>query len=323
MTTATLCPPQNQSPTPTQSVERRLATWKYLIHDAAWKCASRYHQEHLLEDMVQEANIAIWRALQEHPNPVGSYIWHTAYYTALNFLRRGRSVERPVTKGETAYQMVSLEALMESRDGDGWDIIEGIVRRRHGELPNPTQDIAVAHVMYEELQEHLTPRQRQVLALRLQEYTELEIARLLGVSHTQAYRIVAAIRIQACALWDGKPEQSWIRLITSGAEYSAQHKEEYNARRRARRQEKRETLGEAWYAQHREAINAKRRARRQLKASVRVKLLTAEETQERRRQQQRQKAIRYYRRHRNEVNARTRARRRERRESRIVGISPN
>ena len=191
--------------TQTQSPESRLVACEHLIRAAARHCGSRHRRGLDFEDMVQEATIEVWRKLKDYPTAPIGYIWQVAYRAALHSLRRGKSVGRPITWGKVIYQVVSLEALMEGKDGD---IVEDALarHRRRGELPNPTEEAAVARIMWQELWEYLTPRQRQVVDLRLQQYSQQEAATVLGISQTQVHRHVAAIRIKARAVWDGGPK---------------------------------------------------------------------------------------------------------------------
>lgn len=235
--------------TQTQSPESRLVACEHLIRDAARHCGSRFRRELDFEDMVQEATIEVWRKLKDYPTAPIGYIWQVAYRAALHSLRRGKSVDRPITCGKIVYQVVSLEALIEGKDGR--DTVEDALarRKRRGEIPKPTEEAAVARIMWQELWEYLTPRQRQVLDLRLQEYSEQEAATVLGISQAQAHRHVAAIRIKASAVWDGGPKKPGRAKLAP---------EEARDRRRERWRRKHKI----WYAQHREEYNARRRARR-------------------------------------------------------------
>ena len=76
-------------------------------------------------------------------------------------------MDKPIPLGKVRYYVDSLESLLDSNNGQ--DTVDDALarRRRHGEIVNPTEDIAMARIMEQELQECLTPRQRQVLDLRL------------------------------------------------------------------------------------------------------------------------------------------------------------
>jgi excisionase family DNA binding protein len=115
-------------------------------------------------------------------------------------------VDRPLPRGrERTWQVVSLDLLME--DQAGWDAIEGslIRRRHHGELPSPTEEVALARIMLQALRDRLTPRQRQVLELRLQGYTREEIGARLGLGQTRVNTIITIIRRRAQPLWEEEP----------------------------------------------------------------------------------------------------------------------
>ncbi|MDO8636072.1 MAG: sigma factor-like helix-turn-helix DNA-binding protein [Dehalococcoidia bacterium] len=91
------------------------------------------------------------------------------------------------------YQMVSLEHLMEK--DERLDTVEDALARhkRRGEILKPTMDY--------ELRKYLTPRQEQVLDLRLQQYSESEIAAVLGITQVSVSTHVLKIRIRALAAW--------------------------------------------------------------------------------------------------------------------------
>ena len=105
MTTATLTLPTTQikPDSSIQSAETRLAAANRYIRDASWRCARRYYSERWLEDMTQEAAIAVWHKLEECPDASEGLIWIVAYRTAYNFLLRGNSVDKPIPLGKVRY----------------------------------------------------------------------------------------------------------------------------------------------------------------------------------------------------------------------------
>ena len=160
----------------------------------------------LAQDLAQEATLALWRVLREHPDAPAGYLKDIADHAARDALRRGKSVDRPLPRDrERSWRVVSLDVLIE--DEPGWDAIEGnlIRRRRHGELPSPTEEVATARIMLQDLRERLTPRQREVLELRLQGYTREEIGARLGLGQTRVNTIITVIRDRARPLWEEEP----------------------------------------------------------------------------------------------------------------------
>lgn len=160
----------------------------------------------LAEDLAQEAALAVWRALREHPDAHASYLKDVADHAARDALERGKSVDRPLPRErQRTWQVASLDALM--GDGESWDAIEGslIQRRHHRELPSPTEEVALASVLYRDLRDRLTPRQREVLELRLQGYTREEIGARLGLGQTRVNTIITIIRRKAEPLWEKEP----------------------------------------------------------------------------------------------------------------------
>jgi excisionase family DNA binding protein len=92
-------------------------------------------------------------------------------------------------------------------DEPGWESIEGsLIRRRHyGELPSPTEEVAIARIMLRELWECLTRRQQEVLELRLQGYTREEIGAKLRLGQTRVNTILLIIQKKARPLWEEEP----------------------------------------------------------------------------------------------------------------------
>ena len=155
------------------------------------------------QDLAQEAAIGLWQGLLERPDAPMTYLKDVARHAVRDALKRGKSVDRPLHMGRTrAIHINSLEAMME--DEEDWDNVEAaVIRHRHrGELPKPTEEAALAGVLYQDLRDLLTQRQRQVLELRLQDYRWVEIGDELGISITRVKQIIACIREKALPLWE-------------------------------------------------------------------------------------------------------------------------
>ena len=217
--------------------ESRLQEYRRLIHDACFRCAGgRYHPGLDMDDMVQEASLAVWRALQKKPDVNKTYIWKVAWCAALAVFRRNRrSVDRP--RGGTGYEVVSWEGLAATGEEDDPDSIQDALDKRWRRVPlerdDPTQDIAVANIMREEVASYLTSQEQQVILLLLREYKPLEIAVELGLSEPYTRRLVMGIRMKAARLWE-LPERADPYLAT--LKCYQQNKDKYNAHRRAKRQ---------------------------------------------------------------------------------------
>ncbi|MDO8636727.1 MAG: sigma factor, partial [Dehalococcoidia bacterium] len=94
MVTTTL-PPLEDPHSP--EAESRLKEYRRLIHDACFRCAGGRHRGLDMDDMVQEASLKVWKALQSHPDANKTYIWKVAWCAALSvFSRNRRSVDRPL-----------------------------------------------------------------------------------------------------------------------------------------------------------------------------------------------------------------------------------
>ncbi|MBU2008719.1 MAG: sigma-70 family RNA polymerase sigma factor [Chloroflexi bacterium] len=158
------------------------------------------------EDLAQEAALALWRVLQERPDAPAAYLKDVADHAARDALERGKSVDRPLPRERArTWQVISLDLLMENEGGP--DTIEEALarRKRRGELPSPTEEVATARIMLRELRERLTPRQGQVMELRLQGYTREEIGARLGLGQTRVNTIITIIQKKAGPLWQEEP----------------------------------------------------------------------------------------------------------------------
>jgi len=171
------------------------------------------------EDLTQEAALALWRVLRERPDAPASLLQIVADHAVRDALRRGKSVDRPLARDrERIWGVVSLDTLME--DEAGWLAIEGslIRRRRHGELANPTEETALARILYCDLWERLTSRQRQVLELRLQGYTRKGIEVKMGLCHSRVNTIITVIQDKARALWEERPGPACVTVMEAAHE---------------------------------------------------------------------------------------------------------
>jgi len=178
-------------------VAARLEAFLPLIRATGRRWARRLGWDRALaQDLAQEAALALWRVLREHPYAPASYLKDVANHAARDALERGKSVDRPLPRERQRTCQVA-----------SWDAIEGslIRRRHHGELPSPTEEVALASILYRDLWDRLTPRQREVLELRLQGYTREEIGARLGLGQTRVNTIITIIRDRARPFWEEEP----------------------------------------------------------------------------------------------------------------------
>ena len=283
MVTATLERPPVQAQTePRDFPDARLAALDGYIRHAVWHCGDQDRGELDFDDMLQDARVAVWKVLLKEPDAPVGFIWTVAYHAAVHSLRQGKSVDRPITRGPVRYQVVTLDRMME--EPDGLDIVEMALarRRRHGEMARPTEDAAVASVMLQELWDILTPRQRQVLALRLQQNSEQETGDILGMAQSNVHQACMRIKAKARLAWGDEPpprkptpeevlERSrelrrvqQRRYRAEGRDWASHHRDQVLARRRALYRKQKEQ-GRDWHARHRDADNARRRARKAAK----------------------------------------------------------
>jgi len=177
------------------------------------------------EDLAQEAALALWRILRERPDAPASFLQIVADHAARDALRRGKSVDRPLPgERERTWGVVSLDTLMKNETG--WGAIEGslIRRRRHGELANPTEEMALAWMLYDDLWDRLTSRQRQVLELRLQGYTRKGIEAKLGLCHSRVNIIITIIQDKARSLWEERPGPAYATVTEAAHELGMDRK---------------------------------------------------------------------------------------------------
>ena len=191
------------------AVDQRLVAYLPLIRAAAWRWADPGRWDH--EDLVQEAALAVWLVLRDRPDVSVSFMHLVADRAARDSLIRGRSVERVLVGGkkkggriQNPWSFESMDAIQE--DKVRWQTFEaGLVRRSRGNLPSPTEELALAQILYQELWHSLTPRQRTVLDLRLQGYTQAEVSRHLKLRENRVHYIMKAIQARAGAILE-EPE---------------------------------------------------------------------------------------------------------------------
>ncbi len=188
---------------------QRLEMYWPLIRAAVWRWADPGRWDH--EDLVQEAALAVWLVLRDRPDVSVSFMRVVADHAARDSLIRGRSVDRVLVGGkkkggriQNPWSLVSMDALQE--DPMRWRTFEsrlvGMARRSGGDLPSPTEDLAVAQILYKELWDTLTPRQRSVLDLRLAGYTRADVARRLRIRENRVHYIIKAIQARAKGVWE-------------------------------------------------------------------------------------------------------------------------
>lgn len=185
-------------------VERRLAALQPLVVATALRWAHRHRRD--AEDLGQEILLALWRCLRDRPDLPVTYLAQVAEHAPRDALRREKSVDKALAhdgRRREAQQLASLEALME--DEVGWQELEFRLARRPRRVgvPRPTEELALARLVVAQLRARLTPRQRQVLGLRLRGYSGLEIMRRLGLASTSNVpRMMGVIRRQFRELWE-------------------------------------------------------------------------------------------------------------------------
>ena len=146
------------------------------------------HLEDEMEDLISIGTIGLIKAIvtfdPKKNNRLGTYAARCIENEILMYLR---------TKRKTSREVSLYEPIGTDRDGNEiqlYDIIEADEIDAHTHL-SLTQDI---HTLYQKLESRLTPRERTVLKMRYglyhqEEYTQREIASLLGISRSYVSRI--------------------------------------------------------------------------------------------------------------------------------------
>lgn len=154
----------------------------------------------LMEDLQQEARLAVWRQLNHRPEAPASFLKRVAEYAMLHYRKRGRSVDGLLDPRRRATRYVCLSAdAPPPHDGERaiHDALSTEVLTPDKEWQAPTEDEAIGYVLCEELRGLLTSREDAILVLLLEGYTSSEAGRRLGIPHASAWR--ALIRIQSKA----------------------------------------------------------------------------------------------------------------------------
>ena len=111
------------------------------------------------EDLYQEMTIRLWQIQEEHPGTKESWYYQNCYHYAIDYLRRGKSVDSKLRDG------VSLMELSE-------EIVDG----RNMELE------IVVKMFVDRLTEQLNKNQIIILHYLTGGYKEEEIGKILGIS---------------------------------------------------------------------------------------------------------------------------------------------
>ncbi len=172
------------------------------------KTAGRWTRHHpdWWEDVQQEIAVELWRVLSQRPNAPISYLIVVANNAAHKCLSRGTSVDRPLElKRVQRWQMVSLDVVMTSEDGDEETVDSDKVRRhqRHNEWKSYVEDIVIARQLYQEIHGCLSRMERAVLRARLQGYTLFNMPGVLGLEYEQVQNAAIRIRKKARRIWNG------------------------------------------------------------------------------------------------------------------------
>ena len=146
------------------------------------------------EDLSQEARKAIVKTLKNGDHYPNSYLRQVASTAMSQYLRRGKSVDKPWNDYERRHgcRIHSLDAPRT----DGRDRHEvSLYRQRR------LEDVADARIMLDQLESHLDSPQRHVLHLLRQGYSQVHISRALGRPARHIYNTARTIRDKAREIW--------------------------------------------------------------------------------------------------------------------------
>lgn len=140
-----------------------------LVHSALSKYFPQYAFD---EDMLQEARIGLWNACNGFNEDKGKFsTW--AYTCILNEVRMRLRKKR--------VQTVSLQTPVPSTDGD---------LTYEDTLEDRKFDMSYAEVDFPRAFGKLTPKQKQIVSLRLSGYNQIQIAGVLGNSQGYVSRLL-------------------------------------------------------------------------------------------------------------------------------------
>ena len=137
----------------------------------------------LREDLSQEALIRLWMEETRHPGQTESWYLQNCHYHLQNSLNRGRSVDSPKRRPQSAACSAPVPTLDEST-ATGDDFPDSCSNGVESDIVSAI----CAHDAFSALQYHLTLRQRNILSCFMDGSGAREIARELGVSHVSVLK---------------------------------------------------------------------------------------------------------------------------------------
>ena len=163
------------------SVDPRMERWEPIIRAVV----GRYRpQGELYDDLLQDARVAVWRALnriQDLNGTAEAYVNRTAQGAIQHFFRdRYAMVRAPAwrqERGEKPPVVASLDELMDD-DEEGGEVDVGLTDTDAEEQRDLAEDAATVHAAME----HLTERERRALRMHFEGYLWTDVGREFGVS---------------------------------------------------------------------------------------------------------------------------------------------
>ena len=158
-----------------------------------------FEQRELVEDLQQEARLAVWRALQQQPNSHAAFLKRVAEYAMLHYRKRGRSVDNLLDprRRSVHWQAVSVDYVPPDGQQPLEDTLTSAPFHAHNVWQSPTEDEAVGHLLCEMLRTVMTPREDAVLLLLLEGYTSSEAGHRLGIPHCSSWRAMKRLQRKA------------------------------------------------------------------------------------------------------------------------------
>jgi DNA-directed RNA polymerase specialized sigma24 family protein len=173
----------------------------------------------LAEDLAQEARERALRQLRKHPDCPYSHLINKSRDAIFRYRGKGKSVDGLLYQRGRArqYAIISFEKPIDTEAGHSEETAS--LREVLSDPAQPrrvTEERAFANVLLDNLREHLSPEENEVLTLRLMGVPWKEVGDRLGQGGRKTAKIQRSIRETAREIWSvTAPEQVGEVLIDS------------------------------------------------------------------------------------------------------------
>jgi hypothetical protein len=158
----------------------------------------------LAEDLTQEAREATLRRLREHPNCPYSHLVNKSRDAIFRYRGKGSSVDGLLYQRGRArqYGIISFEEPIDTEADPSEE--QASLREVLSDPTHPrriTEERAFANVLLDNLREHLSQEENEVLALRLMSVSWKEVGEILGHGVRKREKMQRGIRETAREIW--------------------------------------------------------------------------------------------------------------------------